>query len=220
MHRQAEAIGNGFVGHSLHHTPQHIYFPFTQNFLPLKGSCIGLFGSELSLLQHFPFKNRYGRDKHAVFHIAMYNQILLAIKYVEKHRIQQVVVFPFRVVLNDDVLQFSQFHLHLAMIACKGGDVILFRAPTLYQSFHISKHRLVFILHVQTYFAHILIEEFQNKKRHLIFTRTVDGLNQLPTDGRQVKIQEIGMRPASNSPSTRSVRKRFLPPSAETFHLW
>ena len=44
-----------------------------------------------------------------------------------------------------------------------------------------------------SYLSHIIVEELKYQERNFIVGREIDGLYQFPTNGRQLKIQKIGM---------------------------
>ena len=77
------------------------------------------------LASYLFFQAFHGRYEELVLDQAMRIQILFAIDDVEQDGIQQVVLF-FRIVLDDDVLQFFQFGLDVVVLVGKRTDVVMF----------------------------------------------------------------------------------------------
>ena len=108
-------------------------------------------------------------------------QILFAIDDVEQDGIQQVVLL-LGVILDNDVLQFFQFGLYVVVLVGKRTDVVVFVQLVMKQVFYVGKYFLVFIFHVTTNLRDVSIIEFQNQKSYVVGTRTIDGINQSPSD--------------------------------------
>ena len=87
-------------------------------------SAMTIFNEVLWFIFQLPFYVCYGGNKHIIFYLAVGGKVLFAVEYIEQNSIQEVIVPLFRIVFDDDVLQFLQFGVYLVMFAGKSGDVV------------------------------------------------------------------------------------------------
>ena len=88
--------------------------------------------------------------------------------YIEKSRVQQILIGFGWTIFNDDILQFCQLLSHLVMMFGECADLIISGSIAIYQRIHILKYRFLFVVHMLTHFPCIFIEEFEDQKSDVI----------------------------------------------------
>ena len=133
----------------------------------------------------------YRWHKYVILHLAVYAQIRFAGKDVEQHIVEQFGLFGRRIILDDDILEFLQFHINAVVPARKLRYGVVARATPLQQLLNVAKHLAVLVLHVLAHLAHIIVIKLEYEVRHLTRLRAVECFEQFAANGRQLKVEEI-----------------------------
>ena len=153
MGRDAERIGDLFVGHALHHADDDLLFTGAQR--------LGFHRAGTRRRQPLD-----GRDEEFVLHGVVRGEFVLAVEDVEQHAVEFVRAAR-RVVFDDDILQLAQLDINLVVLAAEDvdriGRVLLARE----QRLDIRKNGLLLVGHVALHFGGILVEKAHDGERNV-----------------------------------------------------
>lgn len=134
------------------------------------------------------------RDEECPLDFKVRHKVLLGRNDLEEDAAKPDIVFLL-IVADENIFQFLELCRHVAVILGEIGKLEVFIDFTLHQVAGIFKHDIILVVHVFSDFLHIVIEEADKEKGHLVGVGIIDGIDQImPYLGERI-IKEIGMRP-------------------------
>lgn len=122
--RNEEAFANLLVGESAHH-PVHNFLFALREHVAGRFLVFGLGIGRMCGEGHLVLEYLHGRHEDVVLHLAVHAQVLFAGKDVVEGGVEQFGLLGGRVVFDDDVFQFLQFHIDAAVTAGKVGNGVI-----------------------------------------------------------------------------------------------
>ena len=119
----------------------------------------------------------------------MRGKVLFCCENIEQDAVEQVTVRS-RIILQDQVLQFRDFHLDLVMPFAEDGDVIFRVFLSFQQIADIREDGFLFVRHMFVYLFGIFVEKAADHEGH-IFRAAHDRLCQFVADMGKTEVQEI-----------------------------
>lgn len=119
----------------------------------------------------------------------MRGKVLFGCENIEQDTVEQVAVRS-RIILQDQVLQFRDFHLDLVMPPTEDADIIFRIFLSFQQITDIGENCLLFVQHMLVHFFSIFVEEAADHEGH-IFGAAHDRFCQLVADMGKTEVQEI-----------------------------
>ena len=118
---------------------------------------------------------------------------MFTVEDIEQDGVQKIIVFFFRIVLDDDIFQFFQFGVYLVVLAGKSGDVVFVGQPALQQLLYVRKDGLVFVFHVAAHFFGVFVKEFESNGLPTFISPWIDGKKAVMGTGKMTREDAVSV---------------------------